>query len=206
MAVTDQYAELSGSVSEKDKTFIETWENVGLGTNYVIRENRRGDEVYEQVAGKRKFKLSTWDRMLTEDKIADDRHNPFKNGSFRPILVPEDVTIETNPNAMSDDDVKRLFQASDLAWAEWMEQIDSPATLQRMLDMADNGEADLAHRRYKQLSSMHARYSNIGQRVGAQKDQEMFDRMSSGATSGSLSEPTAAAAKRGPGRPRKEAS
>lgn len=190
--------ELSGSVSEQDKTFIETWENVSPGVNYIVRENRRGDEEYIQVTGYRTFKLSTYDRMLTEDKILDHRHNPFTNGSFRPVIVPEAITIETNPNAMSAEDIKRLFGASDVAWDEYMEVINSPATLRRMLDMADNGEADISHRRYQQLSSMCEQYTNHGKPILAQKDAEQFERLG-----GSTTEPTAGAARRGPGRPPK---
>lgn len=192
--------ELSGSVSEKDKTFIETWENVSSATNYIVRENRRGDEEYLKVEGLRQFKLSTYDRMLTEDKIADHRHNPFKNGSFRPVIVPQDVTIETNPNAMSSEDIKRLFTSSDVAWDEYMEVIDSPGTLQRMLDMADDGEADLTHRRYQQLASMRERFTSHGKPVLAQKDQAQFEKLDRG---GSGSEPVSSpVVKRGPGRPK----
>ena len=154
--------ELAGSVTDKEKGFIETWENVSPVTNYIIRENRRGDEQYHEVKGPQKFKLSTYDRMLTEDKILDDRNNPFKNGSFRPIVVPEDVSIESNPNAMSNEDITRLFKSSDVAWDEYMDVIDSPATLKRMIDMADNGEGELSHKRYRQLESMYERYSRAG--------------------------------------------
>lgn len=192
--------ELSGSISEKDKTFIETWENVSPGVNYIVRENRRGDEEYLAVSGFRKFKLSTYDRMLTEDKIQDERHNPFKNGSFRPVIVPEDITIESNPNAMSEEDIRRLFTASDIAWGEYMEVIDSPSTLQRMIDIANNGEVDLSVRRLRQLESMRERYTSHGKPVLAQTDPAL-DRIR-----GSESEPPAAAAKRGPGRPPKSAS
>lgn len=166
--------ELSGSVTDKERGFIETWENVSHQINYIVRENRRGDEDYVEIKGPKKFKLSTYDRMLTEDKILNPRLNPFKNGSFRPITVPEDISIESNPNALSVDDIKKLFAASEFAWDEYMEVIDSPATLQRMVDMADSGEADLAHRRYKQLVSMMDRFSNINKLVAPLKDEALI--------------------------------
>lgn len=178
--------ELSGSVSAADKVFIETWENVSPGTNYVIRENRRGDEEYVEVAGYRSFKLSTYDRMLTEDKINDVQDNPFKNGAFRPVTVPADVTIESNPNAMSASDIARLFGASDAAWGEWMGVINSPATLQRMLDLADSGEVELSHRRYRQLADMQVSHTSRGKPVLAQKDRAEYEQLD-----GSGSEPVA---------------
>lgn len=165
--------ELTGSVTDKEKGFIETWENVSIVTNYIIRENRRGDEQYHQIKGPQKFKLSTYDRMLTEDKILDDRNNPFKNGSFRPVVVPEDVSIESNPNAMSNEDIARVFKASDVAWDEYMDVIDSPATIKRMIDMADNGEGELTHKRYRQIESMYERFSrNVNPRQGGMSEDE----------------------------------
>lgn len=175
--------ELTGSVTDKEKNFIETWENVGHQVNYIIRENRRGDEVHEEISGTKKFKLSTYDRMLTEDKIVNPRLNPFKNGSFRPLIVPEDVSIDSNPNALSTEDIKRLFSASDVAWDEYMDVIDSPATLQRMVDMADRGDVELSHRRYKQLESMLVQFSNINKQVARQKDEALIESAGPGGSS-----------------------
>lgn len=169
-------AQLQGSITEKEKLFLETWENVGQGTHYIIRENRRGDEAPEGVTGRRKFKLTTYERILTEDKILDPRMNPFRNGSFRPVIVPEDISLETNPNALSDEDIERLFVASKNAWDAYMEILDSPATIQRMIDLADQGDRDLPLSRYRQLEEMHARYTAVGTRL-VQKDQDEFDSM-----------------------------
>jgi hypothetical protein len=178
-------------VTEKEKSFIETWENVAVGVNYIIRENRRGDNEYFEVKGNRQFKLSSYDRMLTEDSIVDHKHNPFRNGAFRPIIVPEDVSIESNPNAMSNDDIKSLFRSSETAWDEWMDLIDSPATLKRMIDMANNGEEDLSVRRLRQLESMYEQYTNTnnGKRALGYKDPELSKLNQS---SGSENEPQAA--------------
>jgi hypothetical protein len=156
--------DLHGSISAEEKTFIETWENVGQGTNYIIRENRRGDEVQTGITGHgMKFRISTYERMLTEEKALDPRNNPFKNGVFRPVIVPQGVDIETNPNALSDDDIERLFASSEIAWDEYMNVIDSPATLKRMIDMAEN--SGLSLRRFRQLEGMYEEFSNIGKRV-----------------------------------------
>lgn len=183
--------ELTGSVTEKEKSFIETWENVAVGVNYIIRENRRGDAEYVEVKGNRQFKLSTYDRMLTEDSIVDHRHNPFRNGAFRPVIVPENVSIESNPNAMSKEDIKSLFRASDAAWDEWMDLIDSPSTLQRMIDLANAGEEDLSVRRLRELENLYDRYTNTnnGKRALGYKDPELAKLNSA---PGSVSEPEAA--------------
>lgn len=166
--------ELHGSITPEQRTFIETWENVSPATNYIIRENRRGDEEQVQVYGQgRKFRISTYERMLTEERALDPRNNPFKNGAFRPVIVPQDVDITTNPNAMSDEDITRLFAASDVAWDEYMKVIDSPATLNRMMELAE--ASDLSHRRFRQLETMHEDYTNIGKRLTNGKYQDQID-------------------------------
>lgn len=156
--------DLHGSITAEEKTFIETWENVAQGTNYIITENRRGDETQSPITGHgRKFRLSTYERMLTEEKALDVRNNPFKNGSFRPVIVPQGIDVQSNPNAMSDDDIRRLFASSDVAWEEYMLVIDSPATLARMISMAE--ESDLSLKRYRRLEEMHEQFTQVGKRI-----------------------------------------
>lgn len=174
---------LHGSITEEEKTFIETWENVGPGTYYVIQENRRGDEVYVPITGRRNFRISTYERMITEDKSLDPRNNPFKNGAFRPITTPDGISIDTNPNALSDDDIRRLFRASEVAWEEYMVVIDSPATLTRMIELAEADEA-MPLKRFRQLEQRREKYTNIGKRV-QHKDpeiQKQIDSMAGGET------------------------
>lgn len=142
-------ASLHGSISDEERTFVETWENLGDGVHYIVQENRRGDEVQTMITGNRRFRLTTYERSLTEERCLDPRNNPFRNGQFRPIVVPEDVNIESNPNALSTQEILRLFKASDVAWDEWMLVLDSPSTLQRMVDLAE--ESDLSVKRLRLL-------------------------------------------------------
>lgn len=172
----------TGSITEGERKFVETWESVTEAQNYVVREDRRGDEVYVPVQGFMQFKITTYERILTQDKIRDIRLDPFKNGQFRPVLVPESISIETNPNALSDEDIKRIFVASDIAWDEYMAVIDSPSTLRRMLDLAE--ASNLSLKRYRELESKES--ANSPKRV-VQKDQEQFDKM------GPVGTPTSAA-------------
>lgn len=163
----------TGSITEAERRFVETWENVSEAQNYVIREDRRGDEQYIPVSGPIQFKITTYERILTQDKIRDKSLDPFKNGQFRPVIVPSSISVETNPNALSDDDIRRIFQASDVAWDEYMQVIDSPATLRRMMTLAE--ESTLSLKRFRELESKEAA-TNAPKRV-EQKDQAEFDKM-----------------------------
>jgi len=142
---------LRGSITDDDRTFVETWENIASYQNVIIRLDTRGDERQEVINGRRTFMLTAEERIITQDRIVDPAHDPFRNGSFRPVVVPDTISIETNPNAMSDDDILNIFKASDLAFGEWLKTIDSPQTLRRMADLAP--DSDITMRRYKAIEA-----------------------------------------------------
>lgn len=139
----------NGSITEDDKKFVETWENIAVGTLGIIRLNPRGDEKHEMIEGSRTFMITTEERVITQDRIAIKDLDPFLNGSFRPVVVPDSVTVQSNPNALSDTEIKKILTASDIAWDEWLSQIDSVATVRRMIDLAE--DADISVRRLRRL-------------------------------------------------------
>jgi hypothetical protein len=142
----------AGSISPEAREFVETWEKVAIDQYTIIHLDARGDERHEVVVQPgRRFMLTTAERIITQDRILLTKDDPFLNGAFRPITVPESVTIETNPNALSDGEIAKLLGASDIAWEEWLKTIDSPATLRRMQDLAEDAEISL--RRYKMIEA-----------------------------------------------------
>lgn len=164
------------TITEADARFVETWENISNQTNYVIRLDMRGEERPEGVSGKRSFMITTKERLITQDRVSQDSYDPFKNGAFRPVVVPDSVNVETNPNALSDDEIMSIFVSSDLAWAEWMKIIDSGATLRRMMEKADG--ADISLKRYREVERRLAEV--VPPRRIVQKDQAEYDKMAGG--------------------------
>jgi hypothetical protein len=138
-----------GTITDEDAGFVETWENIAPQQNGIIRLDTRGDEKPEIISGRRTFMITTEERIITQDRIRDEKYDPFLNGCFRPIVVPDSVTVESNPNALSDEEISKIFKSSDLAWGEWLSTIDSVATLRRMLELAEG--ADISLRRYREL-------------------------------------------------------
>lgn len=145
---------MSGAITADDKTFVEKWQNVAEYTNVVIRLDARGDEKPELITGEREFTLTTEERLITQGKIVDIKNDPFLNGSFRPLIVPESVTIESNPNALGEEEIAEIFASSDLAFGEWLANLDSPATLDRMLRQAEASD-DLTVKRLRMIRERH---------------------------------------------------
>lgn len=151
-----------GSITEEERTFVETWENIAAYQNGIIRIDHRGDEKPEVIQGEaRSFYITTEERLLTQSKIVDAANDPFKNGSFRPVNVPDDITVESNPNALSDEEIFGIFAAGDFAWSEWLTTIDSPATLRRMVTLADEAEGATV----KRLRQLEARLLDVKPRT-----------------------------------------
>lgn len=168
-----------GTITDEDTSFTEQWENIACSSHDVIRLDSRGDEEHELIAGQRKFMITTEERLITQECILDPKNDPFKNGCFRPIVVPDSVTVESNLNALSDDEIRSILTSSNLAWEGWMETLDSPQTLARMVEIADrlaeDSSANLSLARYKQLN---ARLEQVKpKRRITQKDQAQYDAM-----------------------------
>lgn len=165
---------LRGSITEEDRNFVETWENVSRSKFAIVKLDARGDERREIIAGPRTFMLTTEDRLITQDKIILQSDDPFLNGSFRPVVVPESVKIESNPNALSDSEIVSLLSASDFAWEEWMDTISSVQTVARMLDAAKESD-DMPMKRFRQLEAKFAELKP--QRRVEQRDRAAYEGM-----------------------------
>jgi hypothetical protein len=141
-----------GSITDQDTSFVETWENIATRQNAIVRIDARGDERQEVINGRRNFMLTTEERIITEGKVLDPTNNPFKNGDFRPVVVPDSVTVESNPNALSDEEIVQMFSVGDTAWPQLLGTIDSVATLRRMLDLAEGADT-LTMKRYREMEN-----------------------------------------------------
>jgi hypothetical protein len=162
-----------GSITAADKAFVETWENIATPSNGIVRLDARGIERIEMIAGRRQFMCTSEERKITQDRVVDERYDPFRNGAFRPVIVPDSVDKNSNPNALSDDEISSILISSELAWGEWMAVIDSPETLRRMSDIAE--QSDVSLKRYRQVE---ARLLEVKPKTRiTQKDREQYESM-----------------------------
>lgn len=167
---------MAGAITAEDREFVEEWENIAVPAHDIIRFDVRGDPKHEMIQGRRTFQITTAERKVTQDRILRKEDDPFQNGSFRPVVVPPDVNVESNPNALSDDEIRKILGASNVAWGEWLKVIDSPDTLSRMLTLADENP-DFALKRYKELG---AKLSDVRPKTQIrQKDRDQFESLRS---------------------------
>lgn len=141
---------MPGTITAEDREFVETWEHISAQRWGITRIGPAGDYRNEVIVGRRNFMLTSAERIITQDQIKSEDNDPFLNGSFRPVIVPDSVTIQSNPNALSDDEILAILNMeSEVAWRENLEVIDSVATLRRMIDIAD--QSNITVKRYREL-------------------------------------------------------
>lgn len=143
---------MRSAITQQDKEFQEEWQSVTESQIWVIRLDSRGDDRYEAIEGARTFYISTEERLITQERIYDDTMDPFVNGSFRPLSTPESISIATNPNALSDEDIRRLLRSTQQVWDAQMVAITSAATLRRMVETAEKmveEDVDISMKRFR---------------------------------------------------------
>jgi len=67
----------------------ESWRNATKGLHGVLKFDRFGNEVHEQVRPGQTVQLSTDERLLNMDRAADDSLDVFKNGTLVPVRLIE---------------------------------------------------------------------------------------------------------------------
>ena len=58
---------------------------------------------------------------------------------------------QSRADALSGEEVLNVLKSSDVAWTEWLRVLDSPATVQRLLERAEEANASL--RRYREIEA-----------------------------------------------------
>lgn len=143
---------MAGSITAEDRLFVETWECFTPQRTSIVKMTARGEET-RQIITKGTFMCTSEERIITQDRIARVQDDPFLNGRFRPVVVPTGITVETNPNALSDEEISNLLQSSELAFTEWLANLDSAETLSRMRNMALERADDVTLRRFQQIEA-----------------------------------------------------
>lgn len=131
---------------EQEKAQNEIWMNPGLGTVFVKKMDHRGELTRsEQVNSGRRFNITSEERRLNMEQAADESLCVFRNGTLQPVrLIAEDEEsreLASNPNAMSESDMKTLLAGHFKTFEHRVGQINNGATLERMLALAYDQDA-----------------------------------------------------------------
>lgn len=140
----------------------ETWKNATRGKVVVLKYDMRGNLIHELVHGGGAFTLSKEERLLNMDRAANENLDVFKNGTLVPVRLldgdEEAAEIASNPNLITEDDMKSLFKAHWKTFEAKVAAIGNPLTLQRMLQLAEDEETGAT---IKQQKTIKARLDEV---------------------------------------------
>lgn len=115
----------------------EKWQSKFNGR--IVVKQRTVDGVTPQmILPGREFMISSADRRLHQSAVADKRYDPFTNGSFVPLSLPEEVAVElgVQPNHVSDAEIRAVALGSEADALAVLRKLDAPAVLGRVLSAA----------------------------------------------------------------------
>lgn len=124
---------------------FETWQNATRGLVVLKKYNQRGDLADEVVTSGRSIHISPNERRINQEMAANEDLDMFKNGTLAPLRIidtEEDAKeIASNPNILSESEMKDLFAGHWKAFDARVAQIRNPQTLERMLEVSSELDA-----------------------------------------------------------------
>lgn len=123
----------------------EIWKNNSKGQALVLKYDRQGNLNHELVRSGGKVDVSPDERMLNQDRAADDSLDIFANGIMVPVRLIDGAEgfeeIASNPNLKTDEDLHEMFK---LPWKKFdteLAVISNSTTLNRLLEIAYEKDA-----------------------------------------------------------------
>lgn len=156
-----------GTIIEPDSDQLETWKNATKGRIVVQKLGALGQRRAEMIGPGRVIHITPQERRMNQELAANKDLDDFLNGRLQPIKLDQSVEdfaeLTSNPNLLGDDaQVARLFTASDDVFAERLSEIKNPASLERLLELAND---DATGARVSQLKMIEARLAQVTPRV-----------------------------------------
>lgn len=142
----------------------ETWTNPGKGQVYILTFDARGNLGSTVVRPNGKIVISTEERLLNQDRAATEGSDVFKNGSLTPVRLIESAEdyqeIASNPNLLSEDDMKDLFKLKAADFKKRLGDINNIIALDRMHELATDENSEI-NTTVAQLKALESRISDV---------------------------------------------
>lgn len=136
---------------------VETWRNTLAGKVVVNRIGEYGRMVASVVHGGRTFQITPQERRMNQSGIATPEQDPFTNGTLAPVELvdgePDTEALRANPNALSEEDLPKLFQLKGAEFVERIAQITNHAPLARLVELARDPRYDATLSQYEALKT-----------------------------------------------------
>lgn len=119
----------------------EVWLNPNAGYRYVEQQNFKGEMAAVEIAPGQKFTISTFDRMINQERTIKKEDDMFTNGTFSRVKLidtAEDYAeLAENPNIMSDSDLESMFSLTTAAFKKKLQEIENTRVIERLQRLSE---------------------------------------------------------------------
>lgn len=123
----------------------ETWKNITKGRVGYLKLDRFGEISRDQVAAGKVLDLTPEERVMNSDRAATKDLDIFSNGWLVPVRLLEDnelsKEVASNPNLLSESDLKDLFKLQWRAFEKKVDSIDNTMILGRLQTLAEEDDS-----------------------------------------------------------------
>lgn len=123
----------------------ETWKNITKGRVGFLKYDRFGEIARDQVGPSKVFDISPEERVMNSDRAANKDLDIFNNGWLVPVRLLEDndlsKEVASNPNLMSESDLRGLFSLQWRAFEKKVDSIDNLIILKRLQNLAEEDDS-----------------------------------------------------------------
>jgi hypothetical protein len=138
----------------------ETWKNESAGSVWVWKiDSRTGQMRDEVISTGQKFIIRNEDRVMNQDMAAESSMDNFQNGTLSPVRLvdpDEQKELASNPNFISESEMKDLFGGHWKTFEAKVSQITNVNVLQRMIDISSEADAKV-----RQIEVLKARLTEL---------------------------------------------
>lgn len=124
------------------ETVEEVWETTGSGWVYAQVTGIDGKPRTVKAGGRpgQKLRISEYDRIRNQERVIDDKADPFSNGMLLRVSPPADDFDTENPNHLSAEDVIELFSITGPEFAKRIDALNE-YNVRRMLELCEDLDA-----------------------------------------------------------------
>lgn len=133
-------------MSDTTTVELERWRSTTASSVGIVRWNKRLEtEEFQRIERGVEFAISYDERKLNQGKVIRAEHDPFTNGSFAPVHLPDGTPDKTDlekaVDTMTDEELDALINAPQRVFDRDLAKLSSPMALHRLYTMARAQEA-----------------------------------------------------------------
>lgn len=120
----------------------EVWETTGSGMVYAQVTGIDGKVRSVKAGGRpgQKLRISEYDRIRNQERVVDDKADPFSNGMLLRISPPSDSFDDENPNHLAAEDIIELFSITGPEFSKRVDALNE-YNVRRMLELCEDLDA-----------------------------------------------------------------